>query len=96
MQGPPSKSRLNLSERVPDLAEVLAESRNYNARIGRQFGCVIGSIAGTWGGYEFRTRLVKAIGGKDLPIGLLENVIAIGGAFLIVTRRILRKVLVYQ
>jgi uncharacterized membrane protein len=47
---------------------------------------VIGSIAGTQGGYEFRVRLVKAIGGKDLPIALLEDAIAIGGAFLIVTR----------
>jgi uncharacterized membrane protein len=47
---------------------------------------VIGSIAGTLGGYEFRVRLVKAIGGNDLPIALLEDVIAIGGAFLIVTR----------
>ena len=47
---------------------------------------VIGAIAGTFGGYEFRSRLVKATGGKDLPIALLEDVIAIGGAFLIVSR----------
>jgi uncharacterized membrane protein len=47
---------------------------------------VLGSIVGTLGGYEFRKRLVKAIGGKDLPIALLEDVIAIGGAFLIVMR----------
>ncbi len=47
---------------------------------------VIGAIAGTFGGYEFRTRLVKAAGGKDLPIALLEDVIAIAGAFLIVSR----------
>ncbi len=46
----------------------------------------IGAIAGTFGGYEFRSRLVKATGGKDLPIALLEDVIAIGGAFLIVSR----------
>ncbi len=44
---------------------------------------VIGAIAGTLGGYEFRARLVRATGGKDLPIALLEDVIAIGGAFLI-------------
>jgi len=31
------------------------------------------------------TGLVKAIGGKDLPIALLEDVIAIGGAFWIVS-----------
>jgi uncharacterized membrane protein len=47
---------------------------------------VIGSIVGTLGGYEARFRLVRATGGKDLPIALLEDVIAIGGALLIVTR----------
>jgi len=47
---------------------------------------VLGAIAGTLGGYEFRARLVRAIGGKDLPIALLEDAIAIGGAFLIVSR----------
>lgn len=47
---------------------------------------VIGAIAGTLGGYEFRARLVQATGGKDLPIALLEDAIAIGGAFLIVSR----------
>jgi uncharacterized membrane protein len=43
-------------------------------------------VAGTLGGYEFRARLVRAIGGKDLPIALLEDVIAVGGAALIVSR----------
>jgi uncharacterized membrane protein len=47
---------------------------------------VAGAIVGTLGGYEFRVRLVKASGGKDLPIALLEDVIAIAGAFLIVSR----------
>ncbi len=47
---------------------------------------VIGAIVGTLGGYEFRMRLVKATGGKDLPIALLEDAIAIGGAFLLVSR----------
>jgi uncharacterized membrane protein len=46
----------------------------------------IGAVAGTLGGYEVRTRLVKATGGKDLPIALLEDAIAIGGAFWIVSR----------
>jgi uncharacterized membrane protein len=44
-----------------------------------------GGIAGTLGGYEFRARLVKAIGGKDFPIALLEDVIAVGGAVWIVS-----------
>jgi uncharacterized membrane protein len=54
--------------------------------IGGLLAGVVGSIVGTLGGYEFLTRLVKAIGGNDLPIALLEDVIAIGGAFLIVMR----------
>jgi uncharacterized membrane protein len=47
---------------------------------------VLGAIAGTLGGYEFRTRLASAIGGKDLPIALLEDAIAICAAFWIVSR----------
>lgn len=46
----------------------------------------IGAVAGTLGGYEFRSRLVRATGGKDLPIALLEDAIAVGSAFLIVSR----------
>jgi uncharacterized membrane protein len=46
----------------------------------------LGAVVGTLGGYEFRMRLVKATGGKDLPIALLEDVVAIGAAFLIVAR----------
>jgi uncharacterized membrane protein len=47
---------------------------------------VLGAIAGTLGGYEFRRRLVRATGGKDLPIALLEDAITICGSFLIVSR----------
>jgi uncharacterized membrane protein len=32
---------------------------------------VLGGVAGMFGGYEFRVRLVRAIGGNDLPIALL-------------------------
>jgi len=46
----------------------------------------LGAVAGTLGGYEFRARLVRATGGRDLPIALLEDVIAVGGALLIVSR----------
>jgi uncharacterized membrane protein len=45
----------------------------------------LGAVVGTLRGYEFRSRLVTATGGKDLPIALLEDVIAIGGALLIVS-----------
>lgn len=47
---------------------------------------VIGAVAGTLGGYEFRSRLVRAAGGKDLPIALLEDAIAIALAFWVVSR----------
>jgi uncharacterized membrane protein len=56
------------------------------ALIGGLVAGVVGAVAGTLGGYEFRARLVKAIGGNDLPIALLEDAIAIGGALLIVSR----------
>ena len=45
-----------------------------------------GGVVGTLAGYEFRSRLVKATGGKDLPIALLEDAIAICTAFWIVSR----------
>ncbi len=46
---------------------------------------VIGAVVGTFVGAEFRSRLVKLIGGNDLPIALLEDVIAVFGAYLIVS-----------
>jgi uncharacterized membrane protein len=46
----------------------------------------LGGVAGTLGGYEFRSRLVKATGGKDFPIALFEDAIAVGAAFWIVSR----------
>jgi uncharacterized membrane protein len=44
---------------------------------------VIGAMIGTLGGYEVRARLVKLMG-KDLPAALTEDLIAVGGAVLIV------------
>lgn len=43
----------------------------------------VGAVVGTLGGYEFRMRLAKATGGRDLPIALLEDIIAIGGSILL-------------
>ncbi|MBS1693583.1 MAG: DUF4126 family protein [Actinobacteria bacterium] len=45
---------------------------------------VIGAVLGTLGGYEARRRLVAANGGRDLPIALLEDAVAVGGGFLVV------------
>ena len=42
---------------------------------------VIGAVIGTLGGAEVRARLAKAFG-RDLPAGLLEDVVAIVLAFL--------------
>lgn len=44
---------------------------------------VIGAVLGTLGGYQARKRLVAVTGGKDLPIALLEDAVAILGAFAI-------------
>jgi uncharacterized membrane protein len=44
----------------------------------------VGAVIGTLGGYEARARLVKAIGGRDWPIAVLEDACAIAAAFLIV------------
>jgi uncharacterized membrane protein len=56
------------------------------AVIGGLLAGVIGAIAGTLGGYAARIRLVRAIGGNDFPIALIEDAIAIGGAVWIVSR----------
>ena len=45
----------------------------------------IGAVVGTLGGAELRGRLARAAG-KDLPIALLEDAIAIALAFWVVTR----------
>jgi uncharacterized membrane protein len=51
------------------------------AAIGGLLAGALGGVAGTLGGYEFRARLVKATGGKDLPVALLEDAIAVCAAF---------------
>lgn len=57
-----------------------------DALIGGLVAGVLGAVAGTLGGYELRTRLVKVIGGNDVPIALLEDAIAIIAAIWIVSR----------
>ncbi|MBV7518793.1 DUF4126 domain-containing protein [Ensifer sp. ENS12] len=47
------------------------------AMLGGLVAGVFGAVIGTLGGYEARKRLVAAIGGKDLPIALLEDVVAV-------------------
>jgi uncharacterized membrane protein len=43
----------------------------------------VGAVAGTLGGYRARTGLVRALGVPDFPIALLEDVMAVGTAFLL-------------
>ncbi len=45
---------------------------------------IIGAVLGTLGGYEARSRLVAANGGRDLPVAIGEDIVAVGGGFLIV------------
>lgn len=47
-----------------------------NLYLGMVFGAA-GAVAGTLGGYAARTGLVRATGGRDVPIALLEDLIAI-------------------
>jgi uncharacterized membrane protein len=58
------------------------------AAAGSPFGGLVagaaGGLAGTLCGYEFRARLVKANGGKDFPVALLEDAIALLVAFVVV------------
>jgi uncharacterized membrane protein len=52
-------------------------------------GAILGSfggIAGCFGGYHARKRLVQASGKPDLHVALLEDLIAIGGSIWVVTR----------
>jgi uncharacterized membrane protein len=44
----------------------------------------IGAIAGTLGGYNARVRLVPALKVPDTVVALLEDLVAVGGALLIV------------
>ncbi len=45
---------------------------------------VIGAVLGTMGGFQARHRLVAANGGRDVPVALTEDVIAVLGGFAIV------------
>jgi uncharacterized membrane protein len=45
-----------------------------------------GTLAGTYGGYQARSRLVKALGTPDFVIALLEDLVTIGGSLWVVSR----------
>jgi uncharacterized membrane protein len=55
----------------------------HGALIGGLVLGVVGAVIGTFGGAEARSRLAAAFG-KDMPAAIIEDVVAIGGAALIV------------
>ena len=46
----------------------------------------IGALVGCFGGYQVRTRLVKALGTPDFVIAVLEDLVAIAGSLWVVSR----------
>jgi uncharacterized membrane protein len=63
----------------------LCAAANQSVVLGAVLGGV-GGVAGGFGGYEVRTRLVKALKIPDTVVALLEDAIAIGGGFFLVSR----------
>ena len=64
---------------------VLCASANQSIAMGSILGA-IGALAGTFAGYQARKRLVAGLKVPDFLIALIEDAIAIGGAFFIVSR----------
>ena len=63
----------------------IAAAGGAGALIGAVLGAA-GGIVGCFGGYQARTRLVKALGTPDFVIALLEDLVAIGGSLWVVSR----------
>jgi uncharacterized membrane protein len=62
----------------------LCASAHQSPIIGMILG-VLGSLAGAFAGYEIRHRLVEAFGLPDFGVAVAEDMVAIGGGFLIVS-----------
>jgi uncharacterized membrane protein len=60
-------------------------SESQSIALGAVLG-MVGGIVGAFAGYEVRTRLVRALKVPDFVIACLEDVVAIGGGILIVSR----------
>jgi len=56
-----------------------------SALVGAGLG-LIGGVVGCFAGYQARARLVRSLRQKDLYVALLEDLVAIGGSLLIVSR----------
>jgi uncharacterized membrane protein len=57
-------------------------SASHHTFIGLGAG-IIGAVLGTLGGAEARSRLTAANGGNDRPVAVGEDILAVGGGFLI-------------
>ena len=53
--------------------------------LGATLGAV-GGVAGAFGGYQARTRLVKSLGVPDIYVALLEDLVTIAGSLWLVSR----------
>jgi uncharacterized membrane protein len=52
------------------------ERKDPGARLAGTTAGILGSIAGSLGGYAYRTKTVKATGLPDLPLALVEDIAA--------------------
>ena len=46
----------------------------------------VGGVVGCFGGFQARTRLVKALGTRDIYVALVEDLVAVAGCLLILSR----------
>jgi len=63
----------------------ICAARDQSMVIGAVLGGA-GGLIGAFAGYQARTRLVRALGVPDVVVALIEDAVAIGGGFLIVSR----------
>ena len=63
----------------------VAAAGGEGALLGAVIGAV-GGVVGCFGGYQARTRLVRALGTRDINVALLEDLAAIAGSLWVVSR----------
>jgi uncharacterized membrane protein len=85
---PSRTAPLGLSARVVTgglTGACIAAAGGQEALLGVLLGAV-GGVAGAFGGYQARTRVVKALGTRDIVVALAEDILAIFGSILLVLR----------
>jgi len=63
----------------------VAAAGGQGALLGSVIGAV-GGVVGCFGGYQARTRFVKAVGTPDIYVALLEDLVAMAGSLWVVSR----------